>query len=241
MDPKQFEHVRTFHKLTNNFEKRFEARPNTGPLAKKKVGDIIVIVKKDLGKNEQNQFKKTDIDVADKVEVRITGMLKFNNLEEMFDKIDVEKSLKKLMAKGLIIQNEKRDGLHRIPVWDLAPDVAQRMGEEKKSLFGITRKKLPTPVRNLKNLSEAIQIAKQAIEEEDLEKTIDIFDEFIETSRSGEEMIENFFDEHREIRLWKIRLKDRGVDYIIDNKEKMLDLFDNIESTITKKLREKVA
>ena len=157
------------------------------------------------------------------------------------DKIDVEKSLQKLMAKGLIIQNEKRDGLHRIPVWDLAPDVAQRMGEEKKSLFGITRKKLPTPVKNLKNLSEAIQIAKQAIEEEDLEKTIDIFDEFIETSRSGEEMIENFFDEHREIRLWKIRLKDRGVDYIIDNKEKMLDLFDNIESTITKKLREKVA
>ncbi|NIM25748.1 MAG: tetratricopeptide repeat protein [Nitrosopumilaceae archaeon] len=157
------------------------------------------------------------------------------------DKIDVEKSLQKLMAKGLIIQNEKRDGLHRIPVWDLAPDVAQRMGEEKKSLFGITRKKLPTPVKNLKNLSEAIQIARQSIEEEDLEKTIDIFDEFIETSRSGEEMIENFFDEHREIRLWKIRLKDRGVDYIIDNKEKMLDLLDNIESTITKKLREKVA
>ena len=157
------------------------------------------------------------------------------------DKIDVEKSLKKLMAKGLIIQNEKRDGLHRIPVWDLAPDVAQRMGEEKKSLFGITRKKLPTPVKNLKNLSEAIQIVKQAIEEEDLEKTINIFDEFIDTSRSGEEMIENFFDEHREIRLWKIRLKDRGVDYLIDNKEKMIDIFDNIESTITKKLREKVA
>ena len=69
----------------------------------------------------------------------------------------------------------------------------------------------------------------------------EFFDEFIETDRSGQEMIDNFFDEHREIRLWKIRLKDRGVDYIIDNKEKMLDLFDNVESTITKKLREKVA
>ena len=156
------------------------------------------------------------------------------------DKIDVEKALQKLMAKGLIIQNEKRDGLHRIPVWDLSPDVAKRMGEEKKSLFGITRKKLPTPVKNLKNLSEAIQIAKQSIEEEDVEKTIEIFDEFIETDRSGQEMIDNFFDEHREIRLWKIRLKDRGVNYIIDNKEKMLDLFDNVESTITKKLREEV-
>ena len=158
------------------------------------------------------------------------------------DSIDVEIALKKLMSKGLIVQNEKRvDGIHRIPVWDLMPDVAKRMGEEQKGLFGITTKKLPTPVKNLKNLSEAIQIAKEAIEEENIEKALDIFDEFIEKSRSGEQMIDNFFDEHREIRLWKIRLKDRGVDYIIDNKEKMLDLFDNIESTVTKKLREKVA
>ena len=115
------------------------------------------------------------------------------------------------------------------------------MGEEKKGLFGITKKSLPTPVKNLKNLSESIQIAKEAIEEENVEKTIIIFDEFIETTRSGEHMIENFFDQHREIRLWKIRLKDRGVDYLIDNKEKMLDLFDNIESTVTKKLREEIA
>jgi len=158
------------------------------------------------------------------------------------DSIDVEKALKKLMNKGLIVQNEKRvDGLHRIPVWDLAPDVAKRMGEEKKGLFGITTKKLPTPVKNLKNLSEAIQIAREAIEEEDIEKALDIFDEFIEPSRSGEQMIDIFFDEHREIRLWKIRLKDRGVDYIINNKEKMLDLFDNIESTVTKKLRQEIA
>lgn len=157
------------------------------------------------------------------------------------DKIDVEKALKKLMDKGLIVQNEKRDGLHRIPVWDLTPVVAKRMGEQKKGLFGITTKKLPTPVKNLKNLSEAIQIAREAIEEEDIEKALNIFDEFIEPSKSGEPMIDNFFDEHREIRLWKIRLKDRGVDYLRDNKEKMLDLFDNIESTVTKKLREKVA
>jgi tetratricopeptide (TPR) repeat protein len=158
------------------------------------------------------------------------------------DSIDVEKALKKLMNKGLIVQNEKRvDGLHRIPVWDLTPDVAKKMGEKKKGLFGMTTKKLPTPIKNLKSLSESIQIAREAIEEEDIEKALKIFDEFIETSKSGEQMIENFFEQHREIRLWKIRLKDRGVDYMIDNKEKMLDLFDNIESTVTKKLREEVA
>ena len=83
--------------------------------------------------------------------------------------------------------------------------------------------------------------AKKSSVEKDVEKTIDIFDEFIDTTKSGGHMIENFLDEHREIRLWKIRLKDRGEDYLINNKEKMLDLFDNIDAAITKKLRSEIS
>ncbi|QLH06483.1 tetratricopeptide repeat protein [Nitrosopumilus ureiphilus] len=156
------------------------------------------------------------------------------------DKADAETALRKLLEKGLIVQNEKRDGLSKIPIYDLAPNVAEKMGKEKKGLFGITRKTLPKPVKNLKELSHAIQSVREAIEEEDIEKTIDTFDIFINPAKSGEQMIENFFDEHREIRLWKIRLNDRGEDYLIENKEKMLVLFDNIEVTITKKLRNEI-
>ena len=54
-------------------------------------------------------------------------------------------------------------------------------------------------------------------------------------------MIEQFFDEHREIRLWKIRLKDRGAIYLTENKEKMLSMFDDVEATITKKLRNQIS
>jgi tetratricopeptide (TPR) repeat protein len=157
------------------------------------------------------------------------------------DKADADDAIRKLLEKGLIIQNEKRDGLSRIPVYDLAPDVAEKMGKEKKGLFGITRKQLPTPVKNLKELSHAIQKARESIEEADIEKTMEVFEEFIDPKKSGEQMIEQFFDEHREIRLWKIRLKDRGVDYLIENKDKMLNLFDNIEVTITKKLRNEIS
>jgi len=156
------------------------------------------------------------------------------------DKADAESALRKLLEKGLIVQNEKRDGLSKIPIYDLAPNVAEKMGKEKKGLFGITKKTLPKPVKNLKELSHAIQSVREAIEEEDIEKVMDTFDIFINPAKSGEQMIENFFDEHREIRLWKIRLKDRGEDYLIENKEKMLVLFDNIEITITKKLRNEI-
>ncbi len=157
------------------------------------------------------------------------------------DKADADDALRKLLEKGLIVQHEKRDGLSRIPIYDLTADVAERMGKERKGLFGITKKQLPKPVKNLKELSQAIQSVRETIEEENVEKTIQIFEEFIDPTKSGEQMIEQFFEEHREIRLWKIRLKDRGVDYLIENKGKMLNLFDNIEVTITKKLRNEIS
>lgn len=157
------------------------------------------------------------------------------------DKADADDALRKLLEKGLIVQHEKRDGLSKIPVYDLTTDVAEKMGSEKKGLFGITRKQLPKPLKNLKEISQAIQAVKEAIEEENVEKASEMFEEFIASSKSGEQMIEQFFEEHREIRLWKIRLKDRGVDYLIENKAKMLNLFDNIEVTITKKLRTEIS
>ena len=157
------------------------------------------------------------------------------------DRADAEEGLKKLIEKGLIVQNEKRDGLQKIPIFDLAPNIAERMGKAKKGLFGITRKTIPRPIKNLKELSQAIQSAKEAIEEADVKKAMDVFDEFTNTSKSGEQMIEMFMEEHREVRLWQIRLKDRGEDYLVDNKDRMLTLFDNIEVTITKKLRNEIA
>ena len=79
-----------------------------------------------------------------------------------------------------------------------------------------------------------------AIENEDLEKTVDSFDTYINPAKCGQQMIEEFLDEHREIRLFKIRLDDKGKDYLIDNKKKMLELFENMEITGTKKLRANV-
>ena len=157
------------------------------------------------------------------------------------DKADADDALRKLLEKGLIVQHEKRDGLSKIPIYDLTADVVERIGKERKGLLGITKKQLPKPIKNLKEISQAIQSVRESIEEENVEKTIQIFEEFIDPTRSGEQMIEQFFEEHREIRLWKIRLKDRGVDYLIENKDKMLNLFDNIEVTVTKKLRNEIS
>lgn len=157
------------------------------------------------------------------------------------NKADAEESLRKLLEKGLIVKNEKREGFHRIPIYDLTPEMVEKVGKEKKGLLGFTRKKLPETIKDLKEMSEAIQQVKSTIEDEDVEKTIENFDAFTNPKKYGPQMIEQFFDEHREVRLWTVRLKDRGIDYLIENKEKMLTVFDNIEVTITRKLRNEIA
>ena len=89
-------------------------------------------------------------------------------------------------------------------------------------------------------MSQAIQSAKEAIEEADVENAIKVFDQFIDPTKSGEQMIENFFEEHREIRLWKIRLKDRGADYMIENKDKMLEVLEILKLQLLKNLETKL-
>ena len=45
-------------------------------------------------------------------------------------------------------------------------------------------------------------------------------------------MIEQFFDEHRDLRLSNIRLRDRGLEYLNSHKVELLNLVENIDAKI---------
>lgn len=153
-------------------------------------------------------------------------------------KVDTEEALVKLLEKGLITKHEKREGFHRIPMYDLAKTLADRVTVEKKGFLGLTRKKVTGSVQQFRMLGEAVQVAKTAIEEEDVQNTITNFEAFMDTQRCGPIMIEQFFDEHRDIRLWKVRLEHRGREYLLEHKERMLSTFDNVGVAVTRKLRD---
>jgi len=157
------------------------------------------------------------------------------------DKEDVIKCLTRLMQKGLVVKHEKRQVWSTIDTYDLIPEMANRIGTVKRGMLGIPRKSLPKPLKSLKSLAEAIQLIKSSIEEEEVEKTIEYCNIFIDTEKCGQEMIEDYLEEHREVRLIKIRLKDKGLDFLQDNKKKMLVMFENMEVSVTKKLRSDVA
>ena len=72
-------------------------------------------------------------------------------------------------------------------------------------------------------------------------KRLNIVIYLLTQTKCGQEMIDDFLEEHREVRLIKIRLKDKGVDFMQDNKKKMLSMFENMEISVTKKLRSDLA
>jgi len=141
------------------------------------------------------------------------------------------------MRKGLVVKHEIRKVWSTVDTYDLVTEVANKVGTTKRGMLGIPRKSLPKPVKDLKNLAEAIQLIKTTIGDEELEKTMEYCNLFINPEKCGQEMIDEFLEEHREIRLFKIRLKDKGIDLLKDNKKKMLAMFDNMEISVSKKLR----
>ena len=157
------------------------------------------------------------------------------------DKEDVIKCLTRLMQKGLVVKHEKRQVWSTIDTYDLIPEMANKIGTIKRGMLGIPSKSLSKPVKNLKNLAEAIQLIKSSIDDEEVEKTIEYCNLFVDPTKCGQEMIEDYLDEHREVRLIKIRLKDKGVDFLQDNKKKLLLMFENMEVSVTKKLRSDLA
>lgn len=159
----------------------------------------------------------------------------------MLGKLEVEDAARKLLEKGLLVKVEKNIGLTKVDEYEIAPELAAKIGVEKKGLFGTTKKINPLLVQHLKEISEAIHAVKSAIEKGDVEDVLAKMDVFIDPSKKGAQMIEHFFEEHRDIRFFRIRLADKGYEYLQTNKQKMLDLFDHIESQATKRLRNETA
>ncbi|MEO9307084.1 MAG: tetratricopeptide repeat protein [Nitrososphaera sp.] len=159
----------------------------------------------------------------------------------MIGKLEVEDAARKLVEKGLLIKAEKNLGLQKVEEYEIVPELAEKIGVEKKGFFGTAKKSQPIVIQNLKEINEAVHAVKIAIENGDTKEIISKLDVFIEPSKKGGQMIEYFFEEHRDIRLFKVRLTDKGSEYLQTNKQKMMDLFNNIEMMITKKLRNEAA
>jgi tetratricopeptide (TPR) repeat protein len=148
------------------------------------------------------------------------------------DKVEVEDAIMRLSMKGLLTRREKRNITGMEEYYELTKDVADKVGVTKRvGLFG-KEKQVSAPVQQLKDISEVLGRAKEAVERGDLDATKQCFDELINPARHGSAMIEQFFDEHRDLRLAQIRLRDKGQEYLNANKPALSEMISRIDMRV---------
>lgn len=154
------------------------------------------------------------------------------------DREDVEEAINNLLLKGLIIRKEKRSmGFGKEEYYSLTKELAGKIGIEKENPFGAPAKEVSGPMLQLKDLSEHIAKTKHAVEKGDLTNATAGISKLIEPKEFGNVLIENFFEEHRDLRVYHIRMKDKGQDYLNANKGNIIELLSNIEAKVNEKIR----
>ena len=148
------------------------------------------------------------------------------------DKEDVEDAITRLSMKGLLIKKEKKSLTSREEYYELANEIAYKVGTAKRSGLLGKSKEISAPVQQLKDIIEIIGRAKDSVEKGDVNSTIQDFDYLINPMKHGSAMIEQFFDEHRDLRLFQIRLKDKGQDYLNSHRSDLIKLLTDIDSKI---------
>jgi tetratricopeptide (TPR) repeat protein len=152
------------------------------------------------------------------------------------DRLEVEDALTRLSMKGLVVRKERKE-IHgfftsREEYYELVKEIADKVGVAKRvGLLGHS-KEVSAPVQQLRDIVEVVGKAKESVEKGDVDATVECFDQLINPTKHGTAMMEQFFDEHRDLRLFQIRLKDKGPEYLNSHKPDLIKLLTDIDAKI---------
>ena len=148
------------------------------------------------------------------------------------DKADVDDALLRLSMKGLVLRREKKNFFNKEEYFELSKEIALKVGTLKRSGFMGKSREVSPPVQQLKDISEILAKMRDSVEQGDVQATIGYFDKLINPSIHGSTMIEKFFNEHRDLRLYQNRLKDKGQEYLNSHKADFIKLMIEIDSKV---------
>ena len=147
------------------------------------------------------------------------------------DREEIEDATTRLANKGLLIKNVKKTFTGKDEQYELTKELISKIGVEKrkpqsKSLEG--KKEVFFSTQQLKDISAILYEASESSERGDLNSLVQNIDKLLNPILHGTLILDNFFEEHRELRLFNSRLRERGQEYLNLNKEEiskfMLDL-----------------
>ncbi len=150
------------------------------------------------------------------------------------DRHVIEEALQTLQMKGLVIKTESSSfGFNREERYELIPEVADKLGTERPTRVQEVRE----PVRVLKEVSEYIIKVISIVEKGDNKQFLEAINKLLDPKVYGSALLEHFPTEHRDLRLYNIRVKDKGDVYFNANKNNIRALLSELERKISEKIR----
>jgi Flp pilus assembly protein TadD len=254
--------MNNYEKAVEACEKAIDINPNDGMSWYNKACYLTVVGRVDEGMEALKRSIEIDISYAKRavrdrdfenakaeegfrriIEVVVLETIRqaYNHLGKIvwvtgMDRVEVEDALSRLSMKGLIVRRERKE-IHgfftsKEEYYELVKEIADKVGVAKRvGLLG-HGKEVSAPVQQLRDIVEIIGKAKESVERGDVNTTIECFDQLINPTKHGTAMMEQFFDEHRDLRLFQIRLKDRGPEYLNSHKPDLIKLLTDIDAKI---------
>ena len=147
------------------------------------------------------------------------------------DREEIQDATTRLANKGLLIKNVKTTFTGKDEQYELTKELISKIGVEKrnshtKPLEG--KKEIFFSTQQLKDISAILYDSSESSERGDLKSLLQNIDKLLNPILHGTLILDNFFEEHRELRLFSSRLRERGQEYLNMNKEEiskfMLDM-----------------
>lgn len=143
------------------------------------------------------------------------------------DSQDVQEAIMRLSMKGLVTIKQKKSITGKEEYYELSRDISDKLGEVKRSGF-LKPKEYSAPIQEIKDIIEILDKSTESVKNGDLNQTIDSFEQLTNPSKHGNAMIEQFFDQHRDLRLYQARLNDKGQEYLDSHKSELTTLLEDI-------------
>jgi tetratricopeptide (TPR) repeat protein len=143
------------------------------------------------------------------------------------DKLDVEEAIMRLSMKGLVTIKQKKSITGKEEYYELSRDISDKLGEVKRAGF-LKPKEYSAPIQEIKDIIEILDKSIEFVKNGDMSQTIDSFEQLTNPSKHGNTMIEQFFDQHRDLRLYQARLVDKGQGYLDSHKSELTSLLEDI-------------
>jgi tetratricopeptide (TPR) repeat protein len=143
------------------------------------------------------------------------------------DSQDVQEAIMRLSMKGLVTIKQKKSITGKEEYYELSRDISDKLGEVKRSGF-LKPKEYSAPIQEIKDIIEILDKSTESVKNGGLNQTIGSFEQLTNPSKHGNTMIEQFFDQHRDLRLYQARLNDKGQEYLDSHKSELTTLLEDI-------------